>query len=190
MRFFLLKKLFRARFKRWSRYAKDLRQLKESCCLRIQVTYRGYRARSLRQSLHKRCVQANRKYLIACELHHSFTLVQLLRTWNGIWLNTRNHRCAHLIIVFLNISSWQVKLKRAGVKLHKLLMIKKKYGNRRSFQRFTSSSFFFHPHSLSSRPPLPPTLPSPSLPLSLLSFPSPSLPSLLPADGILSSKQN
>ena len=135
MRFFQLKKLFRGRFKRWSQYAKELRQLKEISCLKIQVNYRGYRARSLRQSLRKRCVQANRKYLIACELHHSFSLVQLLRTWNVIWFDTRNRRCANLIIVFLNTSSWQVKLKRAGVKLHKLLMIKKKYANRRSFQR-------------------------------------------------------
>jgi hypothetical protein len=135
MRFFLLKKLFRQQFKTWSHHAKALRALKQSCCLRIQVNYRGYRARSLYHSLHKRCVQANRKYLIACELHHSFTLVQLLRTWNGIWFNTRNKRCAHLLIVFLSTSSWQVKLKRAGVKLHKLLMIKRKYSNRRSFQR-------------------------------------------------------
>lgn len=136
MRVLQLKKLFRARFRLWLSNAKELRKLKLISCIKIQTCFRRYRATCLRLHLTQRCRQANRKYIIACELHHSFYLVQLLRSWNAIWFQTRNTRCVNMIKLFLNISSWQVKLKKAGVKLHKFLQIRRKYSNRRVFQQY------------------------------------------------------
>ncbi len=134
MRRATLQRQFRRQLRTWRKNAIESNQLRFHSARTLQMAYRSYCARAILFQRKYRTHQANRKYLIACELHHSFYNIQILKEWHKIWKVTRNNRCIDLLKVFLKTTKWSVKMKRMGVKLTALLNIRNKYCYQKIFK--------------------------------------------------------
>jgi len=122
-----LQRLMRHRVRRWRYNAVDHKALRASSALRLQMAWRCYYARKRRWTTYYRHRAANQKYLMACEIHHSMHLMQILKAWNRIWLQTSRDRCADLIVEFVKTSRCSAVLRWATKKLMALLKIRRKY---------------------------------------------------------------
>jgi hypothetical protein len=122
-----LNRHFRYRLRTWRENASFMKRLRFYSAQAIQMKWRCMHAKRIVKAIIKRRVAANRKYLMACEIHHNMTLMQILGEWNRIFFQVRNDNRSTLIATFLKKNKTQAKLKWAAKKLITLLNIRRKH---------------------------------------------------------------
>lgn len=130
-----LQRHFRYRVRTWKENAAFMKRLRFYSAQAIQMKWRCLQAKRLVKAIIKKRVAANRKYLMACEIHHNMSLMQILGEWNKIFFQVRNDNRATLIATFLKKNKTQAKLKWAANKLTKLLNIRRKFNTPKLFKR-------------------------------------------------------
>lgn len=133
MRKHTLTKLFRQRFKLWRKNASELKLVKHLSIIKIQAIFRRYVAIKSKLEKIRKIRQTNKKYLIMCEYHHSFLLLQVLKNWNIIFEKTKYNRSINLIKLFIKTTHWKKQINNMKYKLMNLLKIKKKYTYKKLF---------------------------------------------------------
>jgi hypothetical protein len=130
-----LNRHFRYRIRTWRENASFLKRLKFYSAQAIQMKWKCFQAKRVVKAIIKRRVAANRKYLMACEIHHNMQLMQILGEWNRIFIQERNDTRSTLITTFLKKNRTQAKLKWAAMKLTKLLNIRRKFNSPKYFKK-------------------------------------------------------
>ena len=130
-----LQRHLRYRVHTWRDNASYAKRLRFFSAQAVQMLWRCYWARRRRAEIVRRRVAANRKYLVACEVHYSMQLMQHLGEWHKIFIKVRNDTRADLLKMFLRKKKSKAVLVWAAKKLGALLIIRKKFHNKITFAK-------------------------------------------------------
>lgn len=115
----------RRRLFQWRDNVIALKEYKRVCSITIQMNWRCYIAKKKRLITIQKMRNANKKFFFLCEFHHNLYRLEIFKEWTRLMRETRNHRCAGILSVFITASERRKKLYWAGDKLRRLLRIRK-----------------------------------------------------------------